>query len=69
MATTKKFQMTALKSDSSSFSTTVPNPKDGITQNEVTNFLNGYAQATDDSLTLKTAKYIETSETYIYPVS
>ena len=68
----RKFQITALKvngAETSTYSLTISNPKDGITVNEVTNFINGYATAYGVSMNLKTAKYIDSSDTYVYPAS
>jgi len=69
MATTKKFQITAIRSDSTTYTITINNPKPGITVAEVQNFLEGYGSAYVDEPILKTAKYIDTSDTFVYPVS
>ena len=69
MATSTKFQITATKADASNLSVTVPNPKANITKANVESFLEGYGVAYEDDPVLKTAKYIQTSETYVYPVA
>ena len=46
---------------------TVSNPKNGITDNEVVALQQNLGTVYDTDFTLKTAKYVETSETYVYP--
>ena len=69
MAATRKFQITAFKSDSTNYSVTIANPKNGITEQEVRDYLSKYDELYGDDTTLKTARYIDTSDTFVYPVS
>lgn len=63
----RTFQITATKADASNLSVTVPNPKDGITKTDCDNFLEKYGELYVDDPVLKTAKYVDTSETFVYP--
>lgn len=67
MATTRKFSIAATKNDGDSLSITISNPNDSITAALVNTFADKYDELYTEAINVKTAKYVDTSDTFIIP--
>lgn len=69
MAIKRKFEISATKNDGSSLGITISNPNDKITATLVNSFGDAYDEAYTEAITIKTAKYVDSSDTFIIPAS
>lgn len=67
-----KIDMTAIdldSGDSKNISITIANPNTSTTTQQLQNFCTAYGNAYGFNVTLKKAKYVDTSDTVIYPAT